>query len=61
MKYVYYRQLVNVAYTEEEMKEIAAENEGYLSPPDEAGEVSERTGVLTDRLWNPFKNEKEAR
>jgi len=61
MKFIYYRQLVNVAYTEDEMKEIAAENEGYLDAPNDDGDVEERTGVLTDRLWAPFKNDKEAR
>jgi len=61
MNFIYYRQLVNVAYTEDEMKEIAADHEGYLEPPNDQGEVEERTGVLTDHLWNPFKNDKEAR
>jgi len=61
MKYIYYRQLVEVAYSEEEMKEIAADHDGYETAPDDEGAVSERTGVLTDHLWNPFKNDKEAR
>jgi len=61
MKFIYFRQLVNVAYTEDEMKAIAAENEGYLSKPNDDGDVEERTGVLTDRMWEPFANEKAAR
>lgn len=61
MKYIYYRQLVNVAYTEDEMKAIAADHEGYFEKPDDNGEVAERNGVLTDHLWNPFQNDKEAR
>jgi ubiquinol-cytochrome c reductase cytochrome c1 subunit len=61
MKYIYYRQLINVAYTEEEMKAIAADHEGYHDPPNDEGEVLERTGALTDHLWNPYANEKEAR
>jgi len=61
MKYVYYRQLVNVAYTEKEMKEIAAEHDDYAGPPDDTGDVGTRAGTLTDRLWAPYKNEKEAR
>jgi len=61
MKYIYYRQLVNVAYTEEEMKEIAAEYEGYKNPPNDDGDIEERNGVLTDHLWKPYQNDKEAR
>eukprot|EP01126_Amoeba_proteus_P048777 TRINITY_DN5660_c0_g1_i2.p1 TRINITY_DN5660_c0_g1~~TRINITY_DN5660_c0_g1_i2.p1 ORF type:complete len:205 (-),score=42.97 TRINITY_DN5660_c0_g1_i2:56-670(-) len=61
MSLVFYRQLVNVAFTEVEMKAIAAENEGYPTAPDEQGEVHERTGLLTDKFWAPYKNEKEAR
>jgi len=61
MKYVYYRQLVNVAYTEKEMKEIASEHDDYHSPPNDEGDVGTRPGALTDRLWAPYKNEKEAR
>jgi len=61
MKYVHYRQLVNVAYTEKEMKEIAAEHDDYQSPPNDEGEVVDRPGALTDKLWAPYKNEKEAR
>jgi len=61
MKYVYYRQLVNVAYTEKEMKEFAAEHDDYAAPPTDEGDVGTRNGALTDRLWAPYKNEKEAR
>jgi ubiquinol-cytochrome c reductase cytochrome c1 subunit len=61
MKFIYYRQLVNVAYTEDEMRAIAAENEGYKTKPNDEGDVEERTGLLTDNLWEPFDNEKAAR
>jgi len=61
MKFVYYRQLVNVAYTEKEMKEIAAEHEDYLAEPNDEGDVLQRPGALTDALWKPYKNDKEAR
>jgi len=57
----YYRQLVNVAYTEDEVKEIAAEHDDYAAAPDEEGEVGTRPGLLTDRFWSPYKNEPEAR
>jgi len=61
MKFVYYRQLVNVAYTEKEMKEIAAEHDDYLAEPNDEGDVLKRPGALTDPLWKPYKNDKEAR
>jgi len=61
MKFVYYRQLVNVAYTEKEMKEIAAEHDDYAAPPNDEGDVGTRPGSLTDKLWAPYKNEREAR
>eukprot|EP01128_Nolandella_sp_AFSM9_P001810 TRINITY_DN12218_c0_g1_i1.p1 TRINITY_DN12218_c0_g1~~TRINITY_DN12218_c0_g1_i1.p1 ORF type:complete len:305 (-),score=90.97 TRINITY_DN12218_c0_g1_i1:155-1069(-) len=61
MKYVSYRQLVDVAYTDKEMKAIAAEYDDYLTEPDAEGEVSERPGELNDRLWNPYANEQVAR
>lgn len=61
MKYVYYRQLVNVAYTEKEMKEFAAEHDDYLSEPNEEGDILPRAGTLNDPLWNPYKNDQEAR
>jgi len=61
MKHQYYRQLINVAFTEDEVRAIAAENEGYLSSPNDEGEVETRTGVPNDRFWSPFANEKEAR
>jgi len=61
MKFIYFRQLVNVAYTEDEMKAIAAEQEGYKTKPNEEGEIEERTGLLTDHLPEPFPNENAAR
>jgi ubiquinol-cytochrome c reductase cytochrome c1 subunit len=61
MKYIYYRQLINVAYSEDEMKAIAAEQEGYKSKPNDEGDVEERNGVITDHLWEPYPNEQAAR
>jgi len=61
MKYMFYRQLINVAYTAKEMKEIAAEHTDYPTPPDDEGEVSTRAGTIDDHMWQPYKNEKEAR
>jgi len=56
-----YRHLTNVAFTEEEVKTIAASNDGYFTAPDDDGEIHERTGLPTDRFKSPYSNEQEAR
>jgi len=56
-----YRHLVNVAFTADEAKAIAAEHDDYESEPDEEGEVTNRPGELQDLFWKPYKNEKQAR
>jgi len=61
MKYRYYRQLVDVAFTEDEVKEIAAGYDDYLTEPDDEGDVHPRAGQLNDIMHEPYKNEKEAR
>jgi len=61
MKYKYYRQLVDVAFTEEEAKALAADHDDYPTKPNDEGEIEQRPGVLTDAFWNPYKNDKEAR
>jgi len=55
-----YRHLVNVAYTEEEVKAIAAAQEVEDGPNDE-GEMFMRPGVLSDYLPRPYPNEQAAR
>jgi len=61
LKYKYYRELVDVAYTEEEAKAIAGEHDDYLTLPNDEGEIEQRPGALTDAFWSPYKNDKEAR
>jgi len=61
MRYRFYRQLVDVAFTEEEVKEIAAEYDDYDSEPDEEGDVNKRNGLVNDRMHIPYANEKQAR
>jgi ubiquinol-cytochrome c reductase cytochrome c1 subunit len=51
---------VGVAYTEEEVKELASEIEMEDGPNDE-GETFERPGRLSDPLPRPYKNEEAAR
>jgi len=61
MKGQFYRQLINVSHTEDEVKEIAAEQEGYKNSPSEDGEITLRNGLPNDRFWAPYANEQEAR
>jgi len=55
-----YRNLVDVAYTEEEVKEIAASHEVEDGPNDE-GEMFLRPGKLSDYMPRPYKNNEAAR
>ncbi|XP_019150146.1 PREDICTED: cytochrome c1-2, heme protein, mitochondrial-like isoform X1 [Ipomoea nil] len=60
MSLVSYRDLVGVAYTEEETKAMAAEIEVVDGPNDE-GEMYTRPGKLSDRFSQPYANEAAAR
>jgi len=55
-----YRNLVDVAYTEEEAKAIAAGHEVQDGPNDE-GEMFTRPGKLSDYFPRPYANEQAAR
>jgi len=61
MNFRYYRQLIDVAFTEDEVKEIASAYDDYLTEPDDEGDVHSRPGHINDRLHSPYKNDKEAR
>ncbi|KAK1316060.1 hypothetical protein QJS10_CPA05g01625 [Acorus calamus] len=60
MGLISYRDLVGVAYTEEETKAMAAEIEVVDGPNDE-GEMFTRPGKLSDRFPQPYPNEQAAR
>jgi len=60
MDYVYFRELVGVALTEEEAKAISAETE-YDSEPNDEGDILKRPGTLNDPIKSPYRNENEAR
>ncbi|KAF8378134.1 hypothetical protein HHK36_029471 [Tetracentron sinense] len=60
MSLLSYRDLVGVAYTEEETKAMAAEIEVVDGPNDE-GEMFTRPGKLSDRFPQPYANEQAAR
>ncbi|KAM7441231.1 iso-1-cytochrome c [Porites harrisoni] len=55
-----YRHLVNVAYTEDEMKAIAAEAQ-VEDGPDDDGNMFTRPGKLSDHFPKPYPNEQAAR
>ncbi|KAJ2455910.1 cytochrome c1 [Coemansia sp. RSA 2336] len=57
---VHWRNLVDVAYTEDEAREMAEEFE-YTDGPDDKGEMFERPGKLTDPIPRPYANEEAAR
>jgi ubiquinol-cytochrome c reductase cytochrome c1 subunit len=60
LQYIHYRDLVGVAYTEDEAKAIAADVDVTDGPNDE-GEPFERPGRLADTLPSPYANEQAAR
>ncbi|KAL1564290.1 hypothetical protein AAHA92_06651 [Salvia divinorum] len=60
MSLISFRDLVGVAYTEEETKAMAAEIEVVDGPNDE-GEMFIRPGKLSDRFPQPYANEQAAR
>lgn len=55
-----FRNLVGVAYTEDEMKDIAKDIE-VTDGPDDAGNMFSRPGKLADYFPPPYANEKAAR
>lgn len=60
LRLVYWRHLVGVVGTEDEVKEWASEHE-YQDGPDENGEMFTRPGKLTDRMPLVYENETQAR
>lgn len=60
MKYFAFRNLKAIGFTEDEVKEIAAEY-SVIDGPDEEGEMYERPARLSDRFPPPFPNENAAR
>jgi ubiquinol-cytochrome c reductase cytochrome c1 subunit len=57
---VAFRSLVGVTHTEEQMKKIAESYE-LVDGPNDAGEMFERPGKLSDQIPGPYKNEEEGR
>ncbi|MGY9002594.1 MAG: cytochrome c1 [Rhodospirillales bacterium] len=57
---VAYRNLMDIGFSEEEVKAIASENE-YKDGPNDDGEMFDRPGKPSDRFKAPFANEQAAR
>jgi ubiquinol-cytochrome c reductase cytochrome c1 subunit len=60
LKYIAFRNLAELGYSEDEVKAIAAEYQ-VSDGPDEQGEMVERPGKPTDLFPAPFPNEQAAR
>lgn len=55
-----FRNLIGVAYTEAETKDLAEEYE-YQGDPDDEGNPTTRPGKLSDYFPNPYPNEETAK
>ena len=60
MSLLYYRDLIDIGFSREEVKAIAAEYT-VIDGPNEEGEMFERPAKPSDRFVPPFSNEQEAR
>ncbi|SVD87222.1 uncharacterized protein METZ01_LOCUS440076, partial [marine metagenome] len=60
MKLLYYRDLIDIGFTVDEVKAIAAEYT-ILDGPNDEGEMFERQARPSDHFVSPFANEQEAR
>mgnify|MGYP001252856840 CR=1 FL=1 len=60
MKLLYYRDLLDIGFSEAQVKVIASEYT-VLDGPDDDGEMFERPARLADRFENPYTNDNEAR
>ena len=60
MNLLYYRDLLDIGFSEDQIKAIASEYTVMDGPNDE-GEMYERPAKLADRFVDPYSNEQEAR
>jgi len=60
MNLLYYRDLLDVGFSEDEVKAIASEYT-VLDGPNDEGEMFERPGKPSDRFVPPFANDQQAR
>ena len=60
MNLLYYRDLIDIGFSAEQVKAIAAEYT-VLDGPDDEGNMFERPGKPSDRFVGPYANDQEAR
>ena len=60
MKLLYYRDLLDIGFSKDQVKAIAAEYT-VLDGPNDEGEMFERTAKPSDHFVSPFSNDQEAR
>ena len=60
LKYISFRNLESIGFSNEEIKALAASYE-VEDGPDDTGQFFKRPGIISDRIPSPFKNEEEAR
>jgi ubiquinol-cytochrome c reductase cytochrome c1 subunit len=60
LNHVYYRNLADIGFSEEEIKAIAKEK-NVIDGPNDAGEMFERPALPHDRFVSPYPNEEAAR
>lgn len=60
LKFVAYRNLIDIGISENEAKKIAAQNL-FKDGPNEIGEMFDRPGRLSDKFFSPFPNDQAAR
>ena len=61
LKYVSFRNLIEIGFTEAEAKAVASEFSVTDGPSEETGELFDRAGLLSDPFPSPYANDAEAR
>lgn len=60
MKFLHFRNMIGVCYSEKEIKALASEIE-VVDGPDDSGEMFERPGKPADAFPKPYENDEQAR
>lgn len=60
LDHLYYRNLLQIGFSEAEVKELASQF-NVQDGPNSEGEMYDRPATLSDRFYNPFSNEEAAR
>lgn len=60
LKNLYYRNLKDLGFSDEEIKKIAS-NYSVMDGPNDSGEMFERPALMSDRFVQPYQNEEAAK